>query len=114
MKIAEVRKLLEGYSKQKLQLIIAEMYKTIPKAIKEDAGIDNILTNPDELKTTRKKKQPVIPDIWPIQHEAEEFIENAYQQHYFAPNSTVHKRERPKWRFIAKQIIQRTTRCIGR
>ena len=34
MRIADVRTLLKTYSKAQLQLIIAEMYKAIPKAIR--------------------------------------------------------------------------------
>ncbi len=80
MRIAEVRALLEKYSEQQLRCIIAEMYKVIPKAIKKEKDIDGILSNPDELTQAkrRRKKLPAIPDIEPLQHETEQFIEYAY------------------------------------
>ena len=58
MKIAEVRKLLEKYSKKQLQFIIAEMYKSIPKAVKEAKAIDSIVKNPDAWTKSRKKRNP--------------------------------------------------------
>ncbi len=108
MRIAEVRTLLEKYSEQQLRLIIAEMYKAIPKAIKEDKDIDGILTNPDDLTPSkaRKKKQPTIPEIETLRDETEQFIDYAYHQYYFAPNNLVPKRQRPKWRFIAKRLYK--------
>ncbi len=108
MRIAEVRTLLEQYSEQQLRLIIAEMYKAIPKAIKEDKDIDGILTNPNELipSKARKKKQPPIPDIETLRDETEQFIDDAYNQYYFAPNNIISKRQRPKWRFIAKRLYK--------
>jgi len=108
MRIAEVRTLLEKYSEQQLRLIIAEMYKAIPKAIKEDKDIDGILTNPDELTPSkaRKKEQPSVPDIETLQYETEQFIEYAYNQYYFAPNTIIPKGQRPKWRFISKRLYK--------
>ena len=38
--------------------------------------------------------------------ETEEFIKNALDQNYFAPNQIIHKRERPKWRFVVKRLYK--------
>jgi len=107
MRIADVRKLLETYSKTQLQVIIAEMYKAIPKAVKEDKNIDEILTNPDASTSSKKRRKPVpVPDIESLRDETEQFIDNAYNQYYFAPNSVVSKRNRPKWRFVVKRFYK--------
>ncbi len=108
MKIADVRALLNKYTKEQLRIIIAEMYKATPKKIKEEKNFDYLITNVDDLKkpgTRRKKKEPA-PDMDELIFEAEEFIEYAYKQYYFAPNSFVHKNQRPKWRFIAKRLYK--------
>jgi len=107
MRIGEVRNLLKKYSKEQLELIIAEMYKAIPKAVKEGMDIDGMLSDPDALKGKKKRtKAAERPDIVSLETETEEFIGNAYNQYYFAPNSVVPKRERPKWRFVAKRLYK--------
>jgi hypothetical protein len=108
MKVAELRALLEKYSDQQLRVIIAEMYKAIPKAVKEDKEIDSILTNPRDLlerKPPEKKKEP-LPDMDELEYETSQFIEYAYQQYYFAPNSYVPKKQRPQWRFVARRLYK--------
>ena len=106
MRIDDVRSLLDQYSEDQLRLIIAEMYKAIPKKVKEDKNIDSLLKAPEEFKKskTTKTKKPTPPDIELVEFDAEDFLENAYNHYYFAPNSVVPKRERPKWRFTAKQL----------
>lgn len=107
MKIAEVRALLAGYSPEQLKLIIAEMYKAIPKKIKEDKGIDAIVKDPDAFVRSKKgKKKPKLPDIFDLQEETETFLENAYAQNYFAPNRVIPKSQRFKWRFIVKRLYK--------
>jgi hypothetical protein len=85
MKVAELRALLEKYSDQQLRVIIAEMYKAIPKAVKEDKEIDSILTNPRDLleRKPRQKKKELLPGISELEDETTRFIEYAYKQYYF-------------------------------
>lgn len=105
MKIGELRAKLATYSKDQLHIIIAEMYKAIPKAIKHDKDIDDILTNPDAYaKPGKRVKKPVIIDAYEVLDDTDEFIANAYLQNYFAPNTVIPKRQRPKWRFIARRL----------
>jgi len=107
MKIAEVRKLLSTYSNEQLQLIIAEIYKSIPKSIKDSKDIDELISNPDSLKKVKKtSKTTKNLDIFELEIETNQFIEDAYNQYYFAPNSVIHKKERPKWRFIVKRLYK--------
>ena len=74
MRIAEVRNMIEKYSDRQLRIIIAEMYKAIPKVVKQDQDIDSILANPDEFakqKGGKKKKQ--VQDIETLRMETEKF-----------------------------------------
>jgi hypothetical protein len=106
MKIGELRALLAQYTEQRLRLIIAEMYKAIPKSVREEKEIDDILTHPEELLKPKvhRKKAEAQPRMEELKNEADQFIEYAYQQYYLTPNSHVPKKERPKWRFIVKRL----------
>jgi hypothetical protein len=105
MKIAEVRTLLDKYSKKQMHIIITEMYKAIPKKVKVDRGIDGIISDPDAASSSagRKKCSPEPPSMDELQNEIDLFISDAYSSYYFAPNSVVPKRERLKWRFQVKR-----------
>ena len=107
MKISEVRSTIEDYSKDQLKLIVAHLYKAIPKAVKEENNIDGVIADPDSLAQPRPKtRQKELPDTELLKDDAETFIEDAYNQYYFAPNQFVHKRDRPKWRFIVKRFYK--------
>ncbi len=107
MKIEEVRDIIEKYSQEQLTLIVTEIYKTLPKAIKEDNDIDSIIKNPEVKKESRKKTHKTkIPDIKLLENETVRFVENAYNQYYLVPNTFVSKRERSKWRFLVKRLFK--------
>lgn len=107
MKVQEIRETIRKYSPEKLQTIIVEMYKTVPKKVIEGKGIDAIIQSPDVVSNQRGKgKKPALSiDFDQLYGDAETFIEYAKKQYYFAPNSFVHKKDRPKWRFIAKRFF---------
>lgn len=108
MKIGELRALLARYSEDRLRVIIAEMYKAIPKSVREEKEIDDLLSSAGEhLKPqAHRKKGEVQPSIEELQHETDQFVRYAYEQYYLSPNSFVPKKERPKWRFIAKRLYK--------
>jgi hypothetical protein len=108
MKVAELRALLKGYSEDQLRVVVVEMYKAIPKSVKEDKEIDSILTNPEEMTAPRahSRKHEKLPDPGALQEETTRFIEYAYQQYFLSPNTYVSKKERPKWRFTAKRLYK--------
>ncbi|MBI4331041.1 MAG: hypothetical protein HY673_07160 [Chloroflexi bacterium] len=107
MKIAEVRDVIQKHSRDELRVIITRLYKAMPKAIKEKNDIDGLLRDPNSsVQSGRGSKQEEPPDIDWLEYEANEFIEDAYKQYYFAPNSFVPKSERPKWRFIVKRLYK--------
>ena len=106
MKVAELRTVIGGYSPDQLRKLVAELYKAMPKKLKEDKQIDELIRDPEALtarRRARSRPQPP-PSIDDVRFDVEEFIEYASKQYYFAPNMFVSKRERPKWRFIAKRL----------
>lgn len=116
MKINELKETVLKYSEKDLQEIIFQMYKTIPKKIKEEKGFDNFIKNPELLRQPEKRilKEIKLPDIEELKFEIENFIEYAYKQYYFAPNSYVHKKDRPKWRFIVKKFYKELILSLGK
>jgi len=111
MKVAEVREKLQGYKREKLESIILEMYKAVPKSVKEAKGIDLIILNPDAKPTRRV--EPVHRDLEDIRRETEEFLSDAYNQYYFAPNSVIPKSKRPGWRFIVRRLFKELQQAAG-
>lgn len=111
MKVAEVREKLQGYKREKLESIILEIYKAVPKSVKEAKGIDIIILNPDAKPTRRV--EPVRRDLEDIRFETEEFLSDAYNQYYFAPNSVIPKSKRPGWRFIARRLFKELQQAAG-
>lgn len=106
MKISEVRNVIDKYSQDQLRVIVTQLYKVIPKSIKEENDIDSVLKDPDASVPKRPKTKQEGPDIDGLSYEINSFIEDAYNQYYFAPNRFVSKRERPKWRFIVKRLYK--------
>lgn len=107
MLVSELKELLKKYKEDDLRLIISEMYKSMPKRMREDKDIDELLKDVHAYLSIGKaeKAQGKQIDIEEIKPKVELFLDYAYKQYYFAPNSYVHKRERPKWRFIVKSFI---------
>lgn len=108
MLISELRELLKQYKEEDLRLLISEMYKSMPKKLREDKDIDLMLKDIQSYMRIGKieKKQSIQVDIKDLKMEIEQFIDYAYKQYYFAPNSFIHKKERPKWRFKVKSYIK--------
>jgi len=108
MLISELRELLKKYKDEDLRLLISEMYKCMPKRVRKDKDIDRMLEDIHRYMNIRKvrKKQDEHISMDDLKREIDQFIEYAYKQYYFAPNSYVHKKERPKWRFKVKRYIK--------
>jgi hypothetical protein len=103
MKVAELRQKIQTCSKDKLEHMILEIYKAIPKSLRETKGIDSIINNPDAKPA--KPSAQARRDLEEIRWETEEFVSDAYNQYYFAPSSVVPKSKRPGWRFIARRLF---------
>lgn len=108
MLVSELRESLKKYSQEELMLLITEMYKAMPKKLREEKDIDPMIQDIGAYMRVGKalKKKENIVGINDLKPEIEQFINYAYNQYYFAPNSFVHKNERPKWRFKVKAYIK--------
>lgn len=109
MLVSELRELLKKYKEEDLRLLISEMYKAMPKKLREDKDIDALMENPHVFLRIEKveraqDRQADVKSLIPI---IKQFIDYAYKQYYFAPNNYVHKKDRPKWRFLVKTYIKR-------
>ncbi len=105
MKIGELRDAITGYSSEELRLVIVELYRRIPKRVVEEKNLDSLIEDPGEfLEAQKKPKVKELPDLDYLALEINEFIDDALQGHYFAPNSFIRKSERPKWRFHVKRF----------
>ncbi len=107
MYIKEVREILKSYSAKDMKVLIAEMYKAMPKKLREEKNIDEMVRDVQAFKekNKRRKKTKKKIDLDFLEIDVEEFVDYAYKQYYFAPNSYVHKKERSKWRFKVKRFI---------
>ncbi len=106
MKVEELKGVIKDLTSEELRVIIIEIYKAIPKRLKEEKSIDFIIQHPQVANIKKEGAKANIPNLAEIEFKAEEFIEYAYKQYYFIPNQYVHKKDRPKWRFIAKQLYK--------
>ncbi|MBY7143064.1 hypothetical protein KFZ56_08345 [Virgibacillus sp. NKC19-3] len=115
MKVNELRAKTDNMKKDELQVLVAEMYKQIPKKVREEKQIDTLIDNPQVFKQEKKKGKQAKekPDFASVEDEAKTFMENAWEQNYFAPNREIPKKERSKWRFTAKRLVDQITE-LGR
>ncbi len=108
MLVSELREILKNYKEEDLRLLVVELYKAMPKRLKEDKEIDTLIKEGKEL--LHKKKTGKAPekqvDAGSLRAEIEEFLDHVKKDYYFAPNQVVPKKERPKWRFKVKAYIK--------
>ncbi len=108
MKIGELRDYIKSHKKEQLEYLVAELYKLIPNDKKADYNIDEWIQHPPD-KNEKKPKTKIVKtnkarDIQDIAKEVEFFCSNAYAQNYLAPNRSIPKKDRPKWRFVVKRL----------
>lgn len=104
MLVAELKEVIKEYPEEDLRLLIVELYKAMPKKLREDKDIDALIRDMHRKKPD--KKQAVSTDVNILKPEIVLFLENAYAQNYMAPNRIIPKQERPKWRFKVKAYIK--------
>jgi len=104
VKVSELRQKIRVCSRDNLEHIILEMYKAIPKSVREAKRIDSVIINPDARLA--RPSAPIRRELDDIRCETEEFLSDAYNQYYFAPNSVVPKSKRPGWRFTARRLFK--------
>lgn len=107
LKIDEVRKLIKAYNRPELESVAETLYKMLTKAQKLDNNVTELLQNPDKkLVDNKVKKGEQLRPFAEVKNETLWLIDNAYAQNFFAPNRFVSKKDRPKWRFIAKKLYK--------
>jgi len=89
MKVAELKKTIGGYRTEQLRRLLVEMYKAMPKRVKEDHGIDDMICIPASKRNNRESE--VVPDIGALESETERFVSNAYNDYYYIPNSVAQR-----------------------
>ena len=109
MTVAELKEELKKYNTEQLVKLIVELYKKVPKRLKEDDDIDGTIKNAETLNAPKAVKQTEKPDITELRKQVSEFVTNAMAQNYFAPNKIVPKTKRSKWRFEVKNYINLLT-----
>ena len=108
LKLAEVRAMLKKHDRKNLEFIIAQLYKMIPRDKKIDNDVNSLIEYPEKFanssKTSKKgkKKRPFNE----VEKEVLFFEDNAYEQNYMAPNRSIKKADRPKWRFVVKRLYK--------
>lgn len=102
MKVDELREVIKKYSEEEKSKIIVELYKRIPKNIKEEYGIDTYIV--DANKKVEKESKNIT--IERLEKEVKFFIECAWDDLYVKPNRIIPKSERSKWRFKVKTFYK--------
>ncbi len=103
MKVDELRKIIKKYNTDEKEKIIVELYKKIPKSIKEDYDIDGYI---NELNKTVKKEDKQ-ESFEQLEKEIEYFLDCAWDNLYCTPNKIIPKNERSKWRFKVKKFYKK-------
>ena len=101
MKIDELRKAIKNYTLDEKDKIIIELYKRIPKSIKEDYNIDKYIENIN-ISVKKENKE----SFEQLKKEIEYFLDCAWDNLYSHPNKIIPKSERSKWRFKAKKYYK--------
>jgi hypothetical protein len=104
MRVAELKKTISSYRAEQLRVLLVEMYKAMPKRVKDDFGIDDLICNP--LSKRNNRQGEALPGIEALAAETEQFVSHAYSQYYCIPNSVVPARERTQWRFIVLRLFK--------
>jgi len=114
MKIREVRDALRGHDPERLRTLAAELYKALPKKVREAKGIDDLVADPEGwIAARRRRRQEAAPAmaIELLEYDVEQFIGDAANKLYCAPNRIISARERPKWRFTVMRLVKEINRA---
>lgn len=108
MLVKDLRKTLEKYDKKEMTDIVVELYKRLPKKVKEDYDIDKFIEDINN-KTKKEEKKVSFDDLC---KEMGYFLDCAKAGYYSSPNKVVPKKERSNWRFKAKRYYKELTKTI--
>lgn len=102
MLVPELRKIIETYNNSEKDKIIIELYKRIPKQIKEDYDIDKFIATLNK----EKPKEVKTLSIEELEKEINYFVDCAYKGLYSCPNKVISKKERSNWRFKVRNYYK--------
>ena len=104
MLVSDLRNLIKNYTPEEKDKIIVELYKRVPKTVKENYDIDNYISNIRENnKLSKEKKVLSVDDLF---KEVRNFILCTNNGLYASPNKVIPKTQRSKWRFQAKKYYK--------
>jgi hypothetical protein len=92
MKVPELREKLAKLKKDEIIKLAVEFYKLVPKSKKEDNDLDKLIENPTQPKVSIKISKDI--DWNELETEINQFISDAKDQYYLAPNKIISKKER--------------------
>ncbi len=102
MKVDELRNIIKKYNAEEKDKIIVELYKKIPKYVKEENNIDKFIEN---LTVPIKKENE--ESFEELEKEINYFLDCAWNDLYSRPNKIISKDERSKWRFKVKKFYKK-------
>lgn len=105
MKVSELREILKKYNKEEIEKIVVQLYKKVPKKIKEENDIDGFITNLD--LNAKVKKEVEVVKMEDLEKEVNYFLQCANNNLYCEPNKIIPKGERSKWRFKVKAFYKK-------
>ena len=106
MKIQEFRDKMKSADRAALEKIAADLYRRLPKALKEeelDQNIELILKGADTTKTSRKDESITFDKL---EKEIHTFLSHVDANYYWEPNRNVPKTQRSKWRFEVMRFLK--------
>jgi len=104
MKVGELRDGLQKLEKDDLVRILVEVYKKIPKKVKEAQEIDEIIFNLGHKVEKIEIEIPPRPAAVLLSI-SKLFYQNAMAQNYLAPNRIIPKERRKNWRFEVRELV---------
>ncbi len=102
MLVNEIKEEIKSYDKKELTKIILELYKKIPKKVKEDYDIDDFIKN---INKDNKVEETKI-SFKQLQEEIVYFLNCVDAEYYCSPNRVIPKSERSSWRFKVKKFYK--------
>ena len=103
MLVNDLKNEIKNYDKEDLIKIIAELYKRVPKAKKEEYDIDEFIKNINKKSVKTVKKETNFDTL---KNEISYFLFCVDNDYYCTPNKIVSKKERSSWRFKVKKFYK--------
>ena len=109
MLLKDMKELTRRMDRATLEKALAECYKCVPKAKKEELDETLKRFSMGLTEPVKRPKQEEQPDMAQLTGQVEQFVEYARMDYYFMPNRVVSKSERGKWRFAVMRWVKALT-----